>query len=155
MKNHVLPILISGCLLTTGVSQSSLDASGGYAKSASFSVSYSIGEAITPTLKNSNGSYFVTVGVIQPDPLVITNVEESYLNKQFLYPNPVYNAIYFYPSIIQDVHYSIYRNDGIYINSGKLVNSAIDVQDFLPGHYFIELRDDKTKSYKIYQFVKS
>jgi hypothetical protein len=155
MKNLILQILLYSGLCFYANSQLSIDASGGHGQSSNYSFSYSLGEVTTATLKTTGGlNYFATSGVIQPDPLLIIDVKDTYLDNQILYPNPVNNTLFFFPGFSGSVNAVIYKYDGKFIKAEKLNTGSINVSEFTSGLYYIILSNTKSNSSKIYQFVK-
>lgn len=97
MNKHLLSLLTLGASLTATGQDASPDvvaASGGYGQTASFSVSWTLGETLSGTFVGDDAT--ISQGFQQND-LVITGLEDV-TNKNitvFIYPNPVANELHF------------------------------------------------------------
>lgn len=145
--------------VTAVFSQYAIVPAGGDAQNANGSVSYTVGQVVTQTSANSNGSISVAEGVQQPyeiQTVGVDNYPQIALNAM-VFPNPTENL-----AQLQLNGFEI-PADGLqttlYDGKGKLLQSlsvtddltTFQIGQYATGTYYLELRDKKQvlKTFKV------
>jgi hypothetical protein len=145
--------------VTAVFAQYAIVPAGGDAQNANGSVSYTVGQVVTQTSANSNGSISVAEGVQQPyeiQTVGVDNYPQIALNAM-VFPNPTENL-----AQLQLNGFEI-PADGLqatlYDGKGKLLQSlsvtddltTFQIGQYATGTYYLELRDKKQvlKTFKV------
>lgn len=145
--------------VTAVFSQYAIVPAGGDAQNANGSVSYTVGQVVTQTSANSNGSISVAEGVQQPyeiQTVGVDNYPQIALNAM-VFPNPTENL-----AQLQLNGFEI-PADGLqatlYDSKGKLLQTlsvtddltTFQIGQYATGTYYLELRDKKQvlKTFKV------
>jgi len=145
------------CAMAFG--QSAIVPLGGDAQGSGGSVSYTVGQVVTQTAANSNGSISVAEGVQQPyeiQAVGVNNYPQISL-KASVYPNPTENMAQLELNGFELPDGGLQAN--LYDSKGKLlqrIRVTSDVTEFqigqyATGTYYLELRHDKQllKTFKV------
>lgn len=159
-KKFKLSLVLLLVLELTGLkAQESINTTGGNASGNGGSVSYSVGQVVYTTTKNTNG--MVARGVQQPfEILIITGIEEAKgINLSCsVYPNPTtdYLTLKIDASAsirIQNLSYQLFDMNGRLLRSGKLESheTQIAMINLVPETYLLQVFDQNkiVKSFKI------
>ena len=119
--------------------QSAVDAAGSFVKNASFSASYAVGEIYSITQKNSARLLYSTGGVIQPDPVIISGVQDNPATIWQILPNPVYDVLMIQGAEHAVLNYQILQTDGSLIRSGLITDGRLDCTELPQGVYLLKL----------------
>jgi len=144
--NHVFVFVV-----VFGFGQTSIDALGGSIKSTKYSFTYSLGEIATTTIRNNQSTIFATSGVIQPEIIIGTKINDDKIQSFAVYPNPVRHELNFYPVFEGSCPYTLLSMDGLYISRGNIFNNRISVEHLGSGAYILKLNCNKDK--KFYNFI--
>ncbi len=148
-------IIMSLCFsIPNGITQSAIDASGGYGTSANFNFSYAIGEVSSMTLMSSNKNSYATSGVIQPDPYLIIKTDEYGREALYLFPNPTNQIVYIQNNSPWNLNYIIRDMQSHELARGIWSGQAIQVGFLASGAYFIELKTVSQEAAVVLKFIK-
>jgi hypothetical protein len=147
MKTKVLKYLIAiGLIISTtcvGLTQElqAVGSGGAYHQSTTSSISWSLGEVVTQTLKA--GDYIITQG-FQQSKLTLTSVFErpGYISLVNAYPNPTSDFIYLdVDGEVKDLSFAVYDMNGKLLASGKFEENPTRVSfaNFGSGIYFVRI----------------
>ena len=146
-------IFSCGYGFSQGIIQQVYASSGAYASNANFSLSYTIGEAITSTL--TGGSYFLTQGFQQPN-YNVTLVEDYAAGANLIvYPNPVDDFINIDLGSFnsEKYRYELYDITGKLMQNGNITDkiTKLDMTPYASDIYFIRLSLDNKliKNFKV------
>lgn len=161
MKKYTLLALFTlFCFVISGqAKQQVIATAGGYKlKDNTISLSWTLGETITPTSKSSDGFLILTHGFQQI--IVITAMEEEILNpvSVIVYPNPASERVMirFDTPVTGEVKLLMTDGNGkIVLNEtigDSVIEHEVNLQNFSPGLYFIRLV--KGNHINVYRVVK-
>ena len=153
MRNLSLNIVFVLGLSILGNAQQSVDASGGYGKSAGYSFVYSLGEIGTVTL-GSKGVWYATGGVIQPDGGVGTYVKDNLTHRFSIYPVPTGGELHFQPAIPDGADFEIYSMEGVLVSVGKLYGNKVKLHHLSAGAYFMFVSSNLDKQKIKFNFIR-
>ena len=158
MKRFYILLLFSALSLIS-FGQSAIVPVGGDAQSSAGSVSYTVGQVVTQTVSNSNGSISVAEGVQQPYEIMTVGVNP--------YPQITLNAVVF-PNPTDNLAQLMLNGfeipmDGLqahlFDSKGKLLQripvtddlTTFQIGQYATGTYYLELRDGKRvlKTFKV------
>ncbi len=90
------------------------------------------------------------------EPIICINNDINTTNTLNIYPNPSNNIIWISNiELDQNNYYFISDINGRILKEGNLVINNIDISDYLPGIYYLEIRNDKiTQKAKIIKFLE-
>ena len=158
MKKIYLLLLISTLSVIT-FAQSAIVPLGGDAQGATGSVSYTVGQVVTQTVANSNGSISVAEGVQQPyeiQTVGVNNYPQITLNAM-VYPNPTENMAQLELNGFELPADGLQAN--LFDSKGKLLQripvtgdiTEFHIGQYATGTYYLELRHDKQllKTFKV------
>lgn len=128
-------------LMSKSWGQTTLDAAGSFVRSAGYSASYAVGEIYSATQKNPARLLYSTGGVIQPDPVLISGVQNKTFASLNLFPNPVSDVLFIQGAEGLSLKYLIIQPDGNQVQSGVLTEGQIDCRGLTPGIYLLKLID--------------
>ncbi len=155
MKRSILMAVL--CILFNRIiSQQVIDAAGFYGKNTSFNFQYSIGEIQTITIpqNGTNKFSFLTCGVIQPDPLFISNDQSPGVSKSiWVFPNPVRNKLIIHEQTSTYTEFWIAELTGKKILQGSIENKSIDLTTLETGVYFLFM-SNKWGDSKTFRIIK-
>lgn len=153
MKRIFIINVVFVFIVVCGFGQTSIDAIGGSIKSTRYSFSYSLGEIATSTIRNNQSIIFATSGVIQPEILINTKINDDKIQSFAVYPNPVRHELNFYPVFEESCPYTLLSMDGMYISRGNIFNNRISVEHLGSGAYILKINCNKEKESYTY-FIK-
>ena len=151
-------LLFFSMLSMFAMGQSGIVPVGGDAQSASGSVSYTVGQVVTQTATNSNGSISVAEGVQQPFEISVVGVDKhpDITLTAKLYPNPTLSTCNLQCELWQNLdEVRIYDANGKYLFRKKIEGSLteMDFSSYAPGTYFVNVYSDK-QTLKTFKVVK-
>ena len=157
-KKALLFICFAIFFTTNLLGQETTVASGGNISSSSGSVSYSLGQAVSGGISNSNGTNFI--GIQQPyEIFVALNISDSDINLVLnTYPNPTSDILKL--SIennqLKELSYSLFDSNGKNILSSSLFGnqSEIDMTPFSKGIYYLNINNKTSKLIKTFKIIK-
>ena len=135
--------------------QATIPASGGEATGTTGSASYTVGQLITTTTINSNGS--VSAGVQQAFEISVTlGIEDTTINLTFAaYPNPTVDVLHLSISNFnqENLSYSLFNVQGQLLATKQVNNTTttIGMQSYAPAVYFLKVtsNNQELKTFKI------
>ena len=139
-------------------SQETIPASGGEATGTTGSASYSIGQLITTTTTNSNGS--VSAGVQQAFEISVTlGIDDTTINLTFAaYPNPTVDDLHLSISNFnqENLSYSLFNVQGQRLATKKVNNTTttIGMQSYAPAIYFLKVTSNN-QAIKTFKIIKN
>lgn len=141
----ILFLLSASLLPAQSLERSVINTMGGEGNSGVASITWSIGECITPTLIGSNN--MLSQGFQQLYFNGTTSVGDQILTKSSqLYPNPATDHIMIRSVILpgHSQHYRLYNSLGMLIKEGRLETSVtyIPIADLAEGQYYIVLTNN-------------
>lgn len=149
----LFPFFISSQTLSPKV----LSVAGRNVSNNGYSLSWTLGEPIASTLKNTN--YFLTQGFQQPYYKLQAITENDQENNILFYPNPAKdflivdvntpNQIFFKAQLIDVLGKCIST-----FNFGNSKQQIIDLKNVLPGIYFLRITDENLNYQKIIKINK-
>ena len=158
MKRFYILLLFSALSLIT-FGQSAIVPVGGDAQSSSGSVSYTVGQVVTQTAANSNGTISVAEGVQQPYEIQAVGIDpypQITLNA-IVYPNPTENLAQLYLNGFDIPMDGLQAH--LFDAKGKLLQrinvtddlTTFQIGQYATGTYYLELRDGKRvlKTFKV------
>lgn len=147
-STFILGVCCSAMLHAQSTSPQVIASGGNYVSSPSGSISYTIGEAVTPTL--SGGGHILTQGFQQPTDIVngLLDIEKEAYGSFSLYPIPATDKLWFgyeFPSPGQ-VKVELYNTLGQKLDftiseayeSGKVIH-AFDCTPYAAGQYVLSV----------------
>ena len=148
----LLLFVSSGCIYA----QQAMVMSGGFAQSATGSISYSVGEVAYQSYESGTGK--VTEGVQQPYEIFALATNENDLNKsKTVYPNPVkdFLTVDFNAKKLNNARYQFFDATGRIIKSGNLTNmkNEINTSALSPGMYLLSILENE-KTIKTFKIIK-
>ena len=139
-------------------SQATILASGGEASGTTGSASYSIGQLITTTTTNSNGS--VSAGVQQAFEISVTlGIDDTTINLTFAaYPNPTVDVLHLSISNFnqENLSYQLFNVQGQLLATKKVNNATttIGMQSYAPAIYFLKVTSNN-QAIKTFKIIKN
>jgi len=154
-------LLFFSMLSMFAMGQSGIVPVGGDAQSASGSVSYTVGQVVTQTATNSNGSISVAEGVQQPYEIqaVGVNPYPQITLSAVVYPNPTENMAQLMLNGFEIPVGGLQAH--LFDSKGKLLQliqvtedlTTFQIGQYATGTYYLELRDGK-QSLKTFKVVR-
>lgn len=152
-----LPLLLFAQITTPTV----INIGGGLYQAENLAMSYSIGEAVIPTL--GEGLPLISQGFEQPDFIMTIDIIDSYqfepkdLNLK-IFPNPTSDwLVVSFDGKKQNLEASIWNGSGqLLVDNFKLEannQNLINLESLVPGIFFIRLEDEQ-KNFAVFQFIK-
>jgi hypothetical protein len=157
-KVFVSLILISGLVQTGLQAQNATTTTGGNAKGAGGTVSYSMGQMVYTTHSGTTGT--VAQGVQQPYEIsVISGINDGAITLDCTaYPNPTtdYLRLKIADNTTLNLTYQIYDINGKLLFNKKVEGSetTISMQGLVPGSYFLKVTDNK-QEIKTFKIIKN
>jgi hypothetical protein len=139
-------------------SQATIPTSGGEASGTGGSSSYSIGQLITTTTINSNGS--VSAGVQQAFEISVTlGIDDTTINLTFAaYPNPTVDVLHLSISNFnqENLSYQLFNVQGQLLATKKVNNATttIGMQSYAPAIYFLKVTSNN-QAIKTFKIIKN
>ena len=157
MKKTVLVAFLL-CVVFSIKAQQSIMTSGGEATGTTGSASYSIGQLITTTTTNSNGS--VSAGVQQAFEISVTlGIDDTTINLTFAaYPNPTVDVLHLSISNFnqENLSYQLFNVQGQLLATKKVNNATttIGMQSYAPAIYFLKVTSNN-QAIKTFKIIKN
>ena len=149
---YILVMLISG--IAKLQAQQVVSALGGDAPGSGGSVSYSVGQVFCSSYSGTSGS--VTEGVEQPYVISAVSGVNTVNDISFsidVFPNPTSGVLtlradLFHPAGVQLMYFQLYDLHGKLLESQNITGreTAINMNDFIPGTYFLKVLRKKRTS---------
>ncbi len=156
-KLYILLVLCMACTVAFG--QSAIVPVGGNAQSSDGSVSYTVGQVVTQTAANSNGSVSVAEGVQQPYEIQTVGVSPypDITLSAMVFPNPTENLAQLQLNGFEIPDGGLQAH--LFDSKGKLLQlipvtedlTTFQIGQYATGTYYLELRDGKRplKTFKV------
>ncbi|MDX9848106.1 MAG: T9SS type A sorting domain-containing protein [Tenuifilaceae bacterium] len=133
--------IIAGCITLTGIAQEVVVSAGSFSKNSSASISWSLGELVTHTLKTNEN--IITQG-FQQTKLTVTSVDEIPGIRMIVsaFPNPVQENINLkVDGEIDYLKYVVYDLNGRMLHQGAFDSNPMVVPfyEYKSGIYFIRI----------------
>jgi len=138
--------------------QETIPASGGEATGTGGTASYSIGQLITTTTANSNGS--VSAGVQQAFEISVTlGIDDTTINLTFAaYPNPTVDVLHLSISNFnqENLSYQLFNVQGQLLATKQVINATttIGMQSYAPAIYFLKVTSNN-QAIKTFKIIKN
>ena len=155
----IYTLLLFSLLGFFAMGQSAIVPLGGDAQGSTGSVSYTVGQVVTQTAANSNGSISVAEGVQQPYEIQTVGVNDYpmiTLNAK-VYPNPTENMAQLelngFELPADGLQANLFDSKGKLLQRIPVIGDVTEFQigQYATGTYFLELRDGKRtlKTFKV------
>jgi hypothetical protein len=157
-KVFVSLILLSGLVQTGLQAQNATTTTGGNARGAGGTVSYSVGQTFYTTHNGTTGT--VAQGVQQPYEIsVISGINDGAITLDCtVYPNPTtdYLRLKIADNATLNLTYQIFDINGKQLLNKKVEGSetTISMQGLVPGSYFLKVTDNK-QEIKTFKIIKN
>ncbi len=129
-----------------------VNTSGGNIKSNSFSIDYSVGEAVIGSANLS------TIGFLQLAPknslLALENSSFS-SGGMALYPNPSSDKVYWNDNSHEVKKATIFAYSGAKVYEENVVNQELNISNLSPGIYYVEFSGNSNQILKTFKIVKN
>lgn len=153
MRRLLSVILFTMAFSISIISQTSVNSSGGDVKTASGSVSYSIGQVFTSSTNDTSGT--VSEGIQQAfEVSVISSIDDAIELNCTAYPNPTINTLHLkVDNFSAELELSLYDIKGKQLLKKAVISetTVIDFSDYHPGFYILKVNNEQQelKSFKI------
>lgn len=156
MRTKIIFILLLYCNSYLFKAQEVLSTSGGYEKSNTFNINWTLGETVIETFDGTNN--IISQGMHQEIKKI--SLIENYNSKTVrikIYPNPSPNIVILETERIyqEKLSYNLYNEIGNVLLKKKLISNIqkIDLENFEAGVYFLVIISENNTSLK-YKIVK-
>jgi hypothetical protein len=143
----LFPISVFG----QSISQAVINTTGGFGETASFSLTYSVGEVAVTTEAANN--IIITQGFLQPNDNTV-NTQTQTLLKFNIYPNPTHNQISFEGDLHLISKVLVVNSLGQRILTITNISEPVDLSNLSQGIYILKFFNTENITTQSYQIVK-